>query len=437
MRGSTDYPAVMSSIWIRQGFLLGTLVLTFTLNVEAAISDEQRLMNHLFSDQQQYEKTVRPARNASETVRVSFGLSLLGINNVDLHNSALDATFLMRHVWQDYRLMWDPAEFGGVEKIPVLNSRLWKPDLVLYNSVGTFEHYQTDALAVVQSDGTVSLEIPSTLHSKCSYDLMHYPFDIQTCKLKFRSRIYDGFQVEFHLWNGDDHIDLTDYVVSKEWKVIDSYASRSVWRHPAGDDMPYVDLWFSVTMKRQASVSSNLFIVPAYMTTLVTPSLFLLPLNKPHRFVFGSGLVVTSAVMTTAYNFVIPGSGTFYSLLGFWLVSILVINLVVLVISAVVSYIADKDGQPMHPLLKKILVRPLARCCCLVQKESHKNSHIAMSENEAGDKNSQLPRSENEDGVNKGDWLQLALIINRLFFILCSITVLFYVTLCTPKQGSS
>lgn len=35
--------------------------------------------------------------------------------------------------WQDVRLLWDPACFGGVESIHVSAEDLWRPDIVLYN----------------------------------------------------------------------------------------------------------------------------------------------------------------------------------------------------------------------------------------------------------------------------------------------------------------
>ena len=36
-------------------------------------------------------------------------------------------------VWNDYKLRWNPKDFGGVEFIRVPSNRIWKPDIVLYN----------------------------------------------------------------------------------------------------------------------------------------------------------------------------------------------------------------------------------------------------------------------------------------------------------------
>ena len=35
--------------------------------------------------------------------------------------------------WRDYKLMWDPEEYGGVKSLHVPADHIWRPDIVLYN----------------------------------------------------------------------------------------------------------------------------------------------------------------------------------------------------------------------------------------------------------------------------------------------------------------
>jgi len=35
--------------------------------------------------------------------------------------------------WHDYKLMWNPSEYGGVTTINVPAHDIWTPDIVLYN----------------------------------------------------------------------------------------------------------------------------------------------------------------------------------------------------------------------------------------------------------------------------------------------------------------
>lgn len=35
--------------------------------------------------------------------------------------------------WFDYKLQWDPDEYGGIEMLYVPSENIWLPDIVMYN----------------------------------------------------------------------------------------------------------------------------------------------------------------------------------------------------------------------------------------------------------------------------------------------------------------
>lgn len=37
--------------------------------------------------------------------------------------------------WTDYKLRWNPEEYGGVEMLYVPSEHIWLPDIVLYNKL--------------------------------------------------------------------------------------------------------------------------------------------------------------------------------------------------------------------------------------------------------------------------------------------------------------
>jgi len=44
--------------------------------------------------------------------------------------------------WRDYKLTWNTSEYGGVSSVSVPASRIWTPDVVLYNRCLTlFGHF--------------------------------------------------------------------------------------------------------------------------------------------------------------------------------------------------------------------------------------------------------------------------------------------------------
>ena len=92
------------------------------------LTDYARLHHQLLRD---YDPDVPPFGNGSEPLLVKFGLSLM---NMDLDSYGN----LFTHAWlniefTDYRLMWDPEEFGGIMSIRLDASKMWLPDITLYN----------------------------------------------------------------------------------------------------------------------------------------------------------------------------------------------------------------------------------------------------------------------------------------------------------------
>ena len=74
-----------------------------------------------------------------------------------------------------------------------------------------------EALAVVDKTGQV-LWIPMGIYkSTCSIDITNFPFDEQTCHMKFGSWTYDGYKVDLDFYDGMDQVDVNDYIESNEW----------------------------------------------------------------------------------------------------------------------------------------------------------------------------------------------------------------------------
>ena len=49
--------------------------------------------------------------------------------------------------------------------------------------------------ATLYYEGRVEWKPPAIYHSSCEMDVEYFPFDEQTCVMKFGSWTYDGFQV--------------------------------------------------------------------------------------------------------------------------------------------------------------------------------------------------------------------------------------------------
>ena len=87
--------------------------------------------------------------------------------------------------------------------------------------------------ATLYSEGLVEWKPPAIYHSSCEMDVEYFPFDEQTCVMKFGSWTYDGFQVDLRhkdevadLAVVDFGIDLTEFYQSVEWDILSVPAQR-------------------------------------------------------------------------------------------------------------------------------------------------------------------------------------------------------------------
>ncbi|KAK5973632.1 Neurotransmitter-gated ion-channel ligand binding domain protein, partial [Trichostrongylus colubriformis] len=87
--------------------------------------------------------------------------------------------------WTDYKLRWNPDDYGGVDVLYVPSDTIWLPDIVLYNNADG--NYQVTIMtkAKLSYNGTVEWAPPAIYKSMCQIDVEFFPFDRQQCEMKF------------------------------------------------------------------------------------------------------------------------------------------------------------------------------------------------------------------------------------------------------------
>ena len=66
--------------------------------------------------------------------------------------------------------------------------------LLIFSADGNFE-VTLSTKATLYNSGRVEWKPPAIYHSSCEMDVEYFPFDEQTCVMKFGSWTYDGYQV--------------------------------------------------------------------------------------------------------------------------------------------------------------------------------------------------------------------------------------------------
>ena len=126
-----------------------SVLFLFSLNINIVYSgnpDAKRLYDDLLSN---YNKLVRPVSNVTEAVTVHLKLKLSQliavVNNLnkypcsnlsflqDLKNQIMTTNLWVEQFWKDYKLQWNPEEYGGVNMLHVPSDHIWRLDIVLNN----------------------------------------------------------------------------------------------------------------------------------------------------------------------------------------------------------------------------------------------------------------------------------------------------------------
>ncbi|RCN32674.1 Neurotransmitter-gated ion-channel ligand binding domain protein [Ancylostoma caninum] len=143
-----------------------------------------------------YNKNVRPVKNASESIKVKFGASLIRIIDVDEVNQVLTTNLWLEMQWFDYKLSWDPARWGGIRKLHIPSDQIWIPDILLYNNADGEPHITILSDALVYHNGLIVWKPPSIYKSFCPINIEYFPYDSQSCTLKFGGWSYNGFLLD-------------------------------------------------------------------------------------------------------------------------------------------------------------------------------------------------------------------------------------------------
>jgi hypothetical protein len=154
--------------------------------------EAKRLFDDLLSD---YNRLIRPVGNNSHKVIITVGLKLSQLIDINLKHQVMTTNIWLEQEWEDYKLKWNPTEYGGVDMIHVPAENIWLPDIVLFNNAdGNYEVILMNK-ATVYSTGKVVWKPPALYKSTCEIDVEYFPFDEQNCLMKFASWTYDGFEV--------------------------------------------------------------------------------------------------------------------------------------------------------------------------------------------------------------------------------------------------
>lgn len=114
------------------------------------------LRRYLF-ETKEYDKISRPMINQSAPTEVRIVFNVYTIYDIVEVTQTLKVSGSLQMQWLDEALMWNPADFEGIQFGVYPQDDVWKPGIALKNSVESFQTIGDPTLhVVVAQNGTVS-----------------------------------------------------------------------------------------------------------------------------------------------------------------------------------------------------------------------------------------------------------------------------------------
>ncbi|XP_073972307.1 nicotinic acetylcholine receptor alpha4 isoform X3 [Rhodnius prolixus] len=287
----------------------------------------------------------------------------------NLKNQIMTTNLWVEQSWYDYKLRWEPKEYGGVQMLHVPSDHIWRPDIVLYNNAdGNFE-VTLATKATIYHQGLVEWKPPAIYKSSCEIDVEYFPFDEQTCVLKFGSWTYDGFKVDLRHMDEKQGsnvvevgVDLSEFYMSVEWDILEVPAVRNERFYTCCDE-PYLDITFNITMRRKTLFYTVNIIIPCMGISFLTVLTFYLPSDSGEKVTLSISILISLHVFFLLVVEIIPPTSLVVPLLGKYLIFAMILVSISICVTVVVLNVHFRSPQThkMAPWVKRVFIHILPR----------------------------------------------------------------------------
>uniref|UniRef100_UPI0037E85211 neuronal acetylcholine receptor subunit alpha-4-like isoform X1 n=1 Tax=Semicossyphus pulcher TaxID=241346 RepID=UPI0037E85211 len=321
------------------------LILFFTLSSQVYSQvgprghAEERLLQNLFAH---YNKLSRPVENTTDTVLVHFGLSIAQLIDVDEKNQMMTTNVWVKQEWNDYKLRWNPEEYENVTSIRIPSELIWRPDIVLYNNADGDFAVTHLTKAHLFYDGRIKWMPPAIYKSSCSIDVTFFPFDQQSCKMKFGSWTYDRAKID--LITMASNVDQMDYWESGEWVIINAVGKYNTKKYECCTEI-YSDITYYFIIRRLPLFYTINLIIPCLLISCLTVLVFYLPSQCGEKITLCISVLLSLTVFLLLITEIIPSTSLVIPLIGEYLLFTMVFVTLSIIITVFVLNVHHRSPQ--------------------------------------------------------------------------------------------
>ncbi|XP_038070406.1 neuronal acetylcholine receptor subunit beta-2-like [Patiria miniata] len=275
---------------------------------DSGVDDHVRLLKTLLNDSV-YPEHTRPTKDQSKPTPVKFGLELNAIIDLDEPKQLLKTQVTVILNWIDEYLSWDTHDFA-VPEMRIPSSKLWLPDVTLRNSADSVNFMLEDRQVRVKPSGEIEFRAFIVITSFCKINFAFFPYDEQSCQLKFRAWTYPREQVIFI---PGDEFNANDTEEHGEWMISEMKGKVEEYDEDHGS---FSDFVVSIALIRRPQFYVMNIIVPCLIIYCLTLFSFCLPCDSGEKIGLGITILLSLTVFMLISADMMPPTSDNFPLIG-------------------------------------------------------------------------------------------------------------------------
>ncbi|XP_062588977.1 neuronal acetylcholine receptor subunit alpha-10-like [Saccostrea cucullata] len=391
---------------------------------------EQNLYSSLLSN---YTTEILPRCNHTTNITVSLDVALREIIALNEREQTLKLKMWIRQSWKDCYLAWTSATYGGLASFSVSMSKLWTPDITLFESAHEGENLPGRGFyrITVYSDGSAYFNFPTVVEMSCSVDVTYFPYDTQKCTITLGSWTYNGQEVDLVARRSTG--DLSSFVKSNEWEVVSFRSERHVVYYGCCPE-PFPDVTFYLHMKRKPRFYVLTIIFPCTLVVALAALGFIIPADSGEKVSLEVTVLLSLSVFLLLVSDKLPASAETFPIIGIYFSVCMVIVCLSCTFAVCVLYLHFRGEStcPLPSSVKNIFLRKLRFVLCDTTKVASEKPETVISKGvnkcdvevesvhsfsiESSCQETKTNKSTNSEQILE-EWRNLARVLDRLFFI--------------------
>ncbi|XP_014779524.1 neuronal acetylcholine receptor subunit beta-3 [Octopus bimaculoides] len=269
-----------------------------------------------------YRSDIRPVINLSTTVNMKIYTTLYTLYDLDFINNLLTARYIIKAVWFDEHLKWNPLDYNNITYIYIPKKKLWNPGLVMCNSMTQSEEKDSLDDVLIYYDGFVRMLSFTLLQTYCQVNAYSYPFDEHKCEIRMCSATYHT-----------DEANVTSFLLN-----VYSEEENYKWYMSISDQETYSSYVVgTVYLRRKLTVGIIAMLIPTVMMTILTIFVFLLPPESGEKVSLATTIFLSNVLYLVQIDKNTPANSKYPSLLILYLMVLSLVSGIATLGSVVIS----------------------------------------------------------------------------------------------------